>query len=177
MSAAAGAKWGEVKALCPAGEYGTEEWRAHFTGHPDVLMQVLGDLFRIYKGEERKRDGTANPQGGRRKSSIDGTLDELWSILTPQFATVPFAEAFKTLVGKRTLRAFALRAGMDHRDLSRKLRGKVPVNRYDLERMAKAGGVHPAFFMEWRAMVLQESIGKMLMEAPHLSIRALRAMS
>lgn len=174
---ASGARWGEARALNPAGEYGDDEWRQHFTDHPDVLMQVLGDVFRIYKGEEQKRNGTANPQGGRRKSHINGSLDELWAIVTPRFAVVPFPEAFKELQGKRTLRAFALKAGMDHRDLSRKLRGKVPITRYDLERMAKCLDVHPAYFAEWRTMMVTDALTHVLTSSPHLSIRALRALS
>lgn len=163
--------------LCPSGEYTSQDWRQHYADHPDDLMQVLGDIYRVYKSEERKRNGQGNPQGGRRKAQIDGSLEELWTILTPRFSALPFAEAYRELAGKRTLRAFSMKAGMPHQDLSKKLRGLVPLYREDLERIAKAGDVHPAYFMEWRLMVIQELIAHVVQTNPNLSITLLKGLS
>lgn len=164
--------------LCPAGEYTSEEWHRHYEEHPDVLLQVLGDVFRVYKSEERKRNGTANPQGGRRKSQIDGSLEELWQIISPRYADRPFREAAKDLIAGRSIRAFATKAGMTHVDLARKLRDdRYPPTRYDMERIAVAGGVHPAYFVEWRTSVLQELLARVFATSPHLSITVLKALT
>lgn len=164
--------------LCPAGEYTSEDWHRHYEEHPDVLLQVLGDVFRVYKSEERKRNGTANPQGGRRKSQIDGSLEELWQIISPRYADRPFREAAKDLIGTRSIRAFATKAGMTHVDLARKLRDdRYPPTRFDMERIANAGGVHPAYFVEWRTSVLQDLIARVFTASPHLSITLLKALT
>jgi hypothetical protein len=173
----AGARWDEARMLCPAGEYTSDEWREHYVDHPDVLMQMLGDIFRVYKAEERKKAGLGNPQGGRRKSQIDGSLDELFAIIMPKLSDQPFAQAYAALFPGRSLRAVCMKAGMPHQDLSRKLKGDQPVTRYDLERLAAAADVHPAYFVEWRTMVITELVSLVLARNPRLSLTVLKALS
>jgi hypothetical protein len=178
------ANWAKARTLCPPEEYGSQEWLAHYSENPEALTQMLGDLFRVYKSEEEKRNGTANPSGGRRKSYINGNMDELWAIITPRFSTKPFHEAFEDLKGPRTMRQFALRAGMDHRVIHRMLQHSAgtlkgrqrPATRYDLEVIAKAGGVHPAYFLEWRLMVVQDLVTQVFVQQPNLSISVLRSL-
>lgn len=175
--AGSSANWAAARELCPAGEYDSTDWHRHYIEHPDVLLQMLGDIYRVYKGEERKRNGTSNPQGGRRKSQIDGSIEDLLAIVTPRFSMDPFPVAFKELLGTRSLRAFALKAGMDFRDLSRKLRGGAKVTRYDYERIARAADVHPAFFVEWRSSVILDLLADVFAARPNLSITMLKALS
>lgn len=178
------ANWAKARTLCPPEEYGSREWVAHYAANPETLTQMLGDLYRVYKSEEDKRNGTANPAGGRRKSHINGNLEELWAIITPKFSCQPFHVAFEELKGQRSLRAFALKAGIDFRDLSRMvassagtLKGRQrPVTRHDLEAIARAGGVHPAYFLEWRLMVVQGLIAEAVAAQPNLSIALLRGL-
>lgn len=177
MSALTGARWDEAKMLIPAGEYTSEDWRNHYAEHPDSLMQMLGDVFRVYKSEERKKAGLGNPQGGRRKSQIDGSLDELWSILTPRFSMKPVQEAFDDLRGQRTFRAMALRIGMPAAQLHFKLSGKRPMTRHDLEQIATGLDVHPAYFREWRTMIVQELLEHVFTANPNLSIALLKGIS
>jgi hypothetical protein len=178
------ANWAKARTLCPPEEYGAQDWVEHYTANPDTLTQMLGDLYRVYKSEEDKRNGTANPSGGRRKSHINGNLDELWDIITPRFTTKPFHEAFEELKGERSLRAFSLKCGIDHRDLGRMvatsagtLNGRQrPVTRFDMEAIAKAAGVHPAFFLEWRCQIVQDLIAEVFAAQPNLSISLLRSL-
>ena len=179
------ANWSRASALCPPERYGSLEWLAHYEANPDILTKMLGDLYRVYKSEEAKRAGTANPSGGRRRAHINGNLDELWSIITPKFSVEPFHVAFEELKGKRSLRAFALKAGMDFRTLSRHVRASAgelkgrqcPLSRFDLEQIAKAGGVHPAYFTEWRLMMVQDLIAEVFANQPNMSITLLRNLS
>jgi len=178
------ADWARVRALCPPEQYGSEEWLAHYQANPETLTQMLGDLFRVYKSEEEKAKGNANPAGGRRKTYINGNMDELWAIITPKFSTKPFHEAFEDLRGTRSLRAFAVKSGIDHRLLSRMLADsagtlkgrRCPATRWDLETIAKAAGVHPAYFVEWRVMVVHDLITEVFTSQPNLSINVLRSL-
>lgn len=157
-------------------EYGSSDWAQHYVEHPDVLTQMLGDLYRVYKSEDDKKKGTANPAGGRRKSHINGNLDELWSIMTPRFAITTFPAAFIELRGKRGLRQFAIRSGIDHRQLSRCAKEPKYLNRHILEAIAKGGDVHPAYFMEWRLLVVQELLSEIFITQPNLSISLLKSL-
>jgi hypothetical protein len=51
-----------------------------------------------------------------------------------------------------------------------------PVTRYDLEAIAKAGNVHPAYFVEWRLLVVQDLIAEVFATQPNLSISLLRGL-
>lgn len=182
------ANWARARTLCPPQEYGSVDWAAYYQANPEILTQMLGDLYRVYKSEEEKRNGTANPTGGRRKSHINGNLDELWSIITPRFSIEPFHKSFAELKGDRSMRQFATKCGMDHRDLSRMVsssegtlrdgdgRRQRQATRYDLEVIAKAGGVHPAYFMEWRLLIVQNLISDVFAAQPNLSITMLRSL-
>ena len=178
------ANWAKARALCPPEQYGSAEWLDHYTSNPETLTQMLGDLYRVYKSEEEKANGKANPSGGRRKSYINGNMDELWAIITPRFATTPFHESVRDLIGTRSQRAFAAKAGLDFRLLSRMiadsagtLKGRrCPPSRWDLEALAKAGGVHPAYFVEWRVMVVQDLITEVFAAQPNLSINLLKSL-
>jgi hypothetical protein len=178
------ANWAKARTLCPPEEYGSQDWVEHYATNPDTLTQMLGDLYRVYKSEEEKRNGTANPSGGRRRSHINGNMDELWEIITPRFSMQPFHLAFEELKGKRSLRAFAMKCGIDFRELSRMVQSSAgtlkgrqrPVTRYDLEVIAKAGGVHPAYFVEWRLLVVQALIADVFAAQPNLSISLLRGL-
>lgn len=173
------ADWDSARSLCPPGEYGSTQWVSYYREHPDILTTMLGDLYRVFKSEESKRKGTSNPQGGRRRAHIDGNLDELWSIITPRFALVPFPAAVEQLRGARSFSQIAQRAGMDRRRLSGLIKGLATtvLGRDDLERVAKALDVHPAYFVEWRVAIFQELLVEVFTTCPHLSITAIKELS
>lgn len=175
------ANWGAARLIAPVENYNAERWREHFTDHQDTFLQVLGDIYRIYKSEEAKANGTANPQGGRRKTTINGNMSELWSLVTPTFSMDPFPEAFEAKRGQRSLRQVAMRSGVQASSLVRYL-GRDPKrreqpDRYDLERIAKALDVHPAYFREWRELTIAEHLAAVLAGRPNLSIALLKAIS
>jgi transcriptional regulator with XRE-family HTH domain len=97
-------------------------------------------------------------------------------MITPRFAMVPFPEAVRELMGTQSLRAFAAKVPMDHRELSRLMRGVSKLDCYVLERIAKAGDVTPAFFMEWRTLRICEVLSGLFAAQPNLSVQALKAM-
>lgn len=179
------ANWSRATTLCPPDRYGSTDWLAHYEANPDILTKMLGDMYRVYKSEESKRAGTANPAGGRRKAHINGNLDELWAIITPRFSSDPFHVAFMELKGERSLRAFALKCGIDFRMLSRLVRASAGtlhgrecvITRMELELIAKAGGVHPAYFVEYRQIIVQGLLAEMFTRQPNLSITMLRELS
>ncbi len=173
------ADWASARTLCPVEDYRSSQWREHYRANPDVLTTMLGDIYRVFKSEEAKRNGTSNPQGGRRKAHIDGNLEELWQIITPRFSVAPFACALEEVRAGRSYGQIAARAGMDRRRLSGLRAGKetTVLSRADLEAVAHAVDVHPAFFVEWRLMAIQDLLAEVFTTSPHLSIMALKGLS
>lgn len=168
------ADWGRARTLAPAEDYSGREWACFLAEHPDTFVQMLGDVYRIYKSEEKKRLGLADPRGGRRKSSIDGNIEELFRILEPTFSSDPFPVSFPIAKGKRSLRQVAMRAKVHPGLISHWLAGRRPIGRHDLEAVAKALDVHPAYFREWRSLVVHEAVDAVFESSPNLSITALK---
>ena len=56
------ADWARASALCPPERYGSQDWLDHYESNPDILTKMLGDMYRVYKSEEAKQAGTANPR-------------------------------------------------------------------------------------------------------------------
>lgn len=150
-----------------------QDWVEFFQANPDVFHRLLGEVYIITK----TRDAVGK-KSGRRSRYINGNLDELWSLLSPRYATVPFSAAVREIMGRESLRSFASRIPMHHHSLTRLMRGeRQVVNNGDpvssmrlLERIARAGGVHPAFFAEWRTLYVTHAIGAVLQENPNVSI-------
>lgn len=170
------AQWEQARTLYPSAEYGSGVWVDFFEAYPDVLTKLLGDVYRVYKAEQAKKVGAGNPAGGRRRSQVNGNLDELWAILTPRFSMEPFSIAARELIGAESLRAFAMRCGMDHRELSRLLRGVSRPTVFWLECIARAADVHPAYFVEWRVATLVGILSEAMAKQPALSITAIKSL-
>lgn len=139
-----------------------------FDRRPDVMHALLGDIYIVYRYDERKQRGEG--RDGRRTMPRDANLDELWDITTPRYSMQPFGLAVKELIGERSLRQFAAKVPMDHRELSRMMRGQSQVTAYYMERIASASKVSPAFFLEYRMAYVAEVMGAVFRQRPNLSI-------
>lgn len=168
------ANWDRAKSEYPSYKMDEDAWADFLTERPDVMANLLGDIYRATKAEERKQAGTY--KGGRRPRHIDGNLDDLHKMITPQYSMDPFPVAVKELIGARALRQFAALVPMDHRELSRMMRGGK-LHRYWLEQIAKAGQVSPAFFVEWRTMFVVEAMSAVFASQPNMSIRAVKILT
>lgn len=158
--------WGRAGSMFPVPDEG--RLLDFFHQRPDVMHAILGDLYVAYEYEERKGSGTK--ENGRRMASFDANLDKLWDITTPRYSMQPFEVAVKELIGERSLRAFAARVPMDHRELSRMMTGKSTPSMYYLEKIAVAGKVTPAFFLEYRINFVTVTVARVFARHPNLSI-------
>lgn len=162
-----GADWDNAQQF-PSIKQGEDEWVEFFDRRPDVMWQILGDIYRESKAEDLREQGKAPT--GRRPKAINGNLDELWKMITPQYSILPFAEAVKELIGERSLRAFAAKIPMHHHTLTRLMRGHLKLEGWRLEQIAAAGKVNPNFFREYRERQLLDGIQRYLSARPNVSI-------
>lgn len=163
-----GAAFENARSQFQSVKHGQEEWIAFFDRRPEVMLQILGDIYRETKAEEARESGKAPT--GRRPKSINGNLDELYRMVTPQYSVEPFDVAVKELIGTRSLRAFAAKVPMNHHTLTRMMRGDIRLEMWRLEQIADAGKVNPHFFREYREMQLLEVIGRYFQQRPNVSI-------
>lgn len=151
------------------------EWVAFFADNPDVQAAILGDIYREVKAQNERLAG--KPRIGRRPKVINGSLDELYGMITPRFAMEPFAASVRVLIDEaRGLRALARKASMPHPTLLRMIRGTVPLEMWRLEAIARAGGVAPSYFKEWREGHVLTTIADLLESQPHLSVKLSKAL-
>lgn len=170
------ADWDRAKELYPSVKNGVEEWMDFFDRRPDVLHSILGDIYVVTKYDDRKRE-TGKRLDGRRTMPKDANLDELWDMITPQVSMEPFPAAFKALQGDRSLRAMAIRVGMDHRELSRLLNGKQDLHIAVLEQIASKCRVSPAYFVEWRIKYSLAVLDQIMRKHPNLSVSLAKRLS
>lgn len=154
-----------------------EFWTELFRSRPDVLHLLLGDVYVISKAHAR------GAKGGRRPAKAgDGGMDDLWRLVTPKFSSKPFGDAVRDLMGKQSLRGFAMKVGMHHQSLARLMSGERPIEKmYDpagsmaiLEQVAAGAKVHPSYFMEWRRLYLIGLFEHALVAQPNASVALFR---
>lgn len=151
------------------------EWIELFDRAPHVIHALLGDMFRETVAERERENGKARI--GRRPKAIDGSLDELYEMISPRYSMEPFGEAVRELIDRESsLRAFAAKARIHHHTITRMIRGEMALDRFRLEAIAKAGHVRPAFFTEYREMVILEAVRAMLAARPNVGIRVHKQM-
>lgn len=164
-----GADWENATAQFPSVKQGVDEWVAFFDRRPDVMLQILGDIYRETKAEELRESGHAPT--GRRPKAINGNLDDLYRMITPQYSVEPFGVAMKELIGARSLRAFAAKVPMNHHTLTRLMRGDLKLEMWRMELIAAAAKVNPHFFREYREAQLLDAISRYLTARPNVSIQ------
>lgn len=167
-------------AMFPSTKMEPDSWVELFDRRPDIMHALLGDLYRFTKMNEAEVKKT-----GRRPRAINGNLDELHAMLTPQFSHKPFGDAMRDLMGSTSLRAFAARIPMHHHQLTRLMNGeRAIVKVHDpkgsmalLETIARAGKVHPAYFAEWRELYAWSVIQEVLVAKPNFSITLVKMLT
>ena len=168
------ANWDRAKERFPSTTKLTEsDWVDYFDEQPDVMHAILGDIFVITKAHE-----ATVKKSGRRPKHTNGSLDELWNMLTPRYSNEPFGEAVKELIGQQSLRGFAPKIPMHYWSLVRLMRGErkiinptdIPGSMQTLEMIARAGRVSPFYFYEYRTLYIFSMFDEVFTAKPNFTI-------
>lgn len=144
------------------------------------MHKILGDIFVITKAHE-----ATVKKSGRRPKHTNGSMDELWKMITPRYSTAPFGEAVKDLMGTQSIRGFSAKIPMHYWSLIRLMRGeRKVVNPNDiegsmrtLELIAKAGKVSPFFFYEYRTLYIFRMFEEVFAAKPNFTIGLVKQLS
>lgn len=155
-------------------EYTFEQmWVDRFAEDPDLMWLIIGDIVRFVSGDEVPRGERSSSR--RQVQDRDRNLDAVWRIIGPRYSMDPFPVAIRDLIGERSLRAFAGRAGFGSVEtLRRYMRGERPLSMESMEAMAKAGRVEPHFFVEYRSMWLARELMRAMLARPNESLKAVK---
>lgn len=168
------ADWDRAKEQYPSTTKLTEsDWVAYFDEQPDVMHAILGDIFVITKAHE-----ATVKKSGRRPKFTNGSLDELWDMLTPTYSTAPFGEAVTELIGEQSIRGFSAKIPMHYWSLIRLMRGERKIvqpqdiagSMQTLEMIAKAGKVSPFYFAEYRSLYIFAMFEEVFAAKPNFTI-------
>ncbi len=150
------------------------DWLARMQADPGVYAAILSDIFREARAEAQRLAGQARI--GRRPKVIEGSLSEVWEMITPQYSNEPFAKSVKALMGDMSVEEFCEITTISRKRLTEMCNGKG-VEMWRLEAIARAMDVSPAYFLEWRTSYVLTLIEELLTLQPGLSIRYARAFS
>ena len=142
-------------------------WERVLTEEPDALNRLLGDLWKAVQADR----GT---QGRVRRP----TLDEVFALVLPEYATEPFPEALRAKLGDRSVRWLAGRIHLHHSHLNRWITGQRDIvslsdpeaSMRQIEAIAAALNVGPAYFTEWRRLWVLLLVDDAFAHHPNLSI-------
>lgn len=157
-------------------KHADDEWVQFFDQRPDVLHAILGDIYVTVTYDERKRE-TGKRLDGRRVMPKDANLDALNEMITPRYSMDGFGLSVRELIGERSLRQFAGRVPMDHRELSRMMRGETRPSMYWMEQIATSCRITPHFFLEYRVAFITQKLGEVFAVRPNLSIGVVKKLT
>lgn len=165
------ANWEAAKERFPSHQKGTDHWEAFFDIQPGVMYSMLGDIAKVYMAT----DDTVRRVG--RRPGVEMSLEQLERIISPRYAIEPLSISLPALIAGRSRRAFALRVPCHHSTLQRFIDGSLVPTRSQLEALARAGRVGPAYFAEWRLLFAAEAMAAVYAKHPNMSIAAYKMLT
>lgn len=167
------ANFANASARYPSTQMKETDWIAVFDANPDVMWQILADIYNVIQAEQARSRGAG--ASGRRPRRPAASLEQLLAaVFPPRYTNDRFPVALADLIAGRSQRQFAARIPCNQSTLSRLLNGVVEPDLVMLERVAAAANVPPHYFIEWRAQYLGHLVTHALLQRPNMSITVLR---
>jgi len=166
-----GADWDNARVYFRAPDI--NDWMRRMRRDPDLFTQLLSDIYRETRAEQARRARKARI--GRRPKVIDGALNQLWDMVTPNYSNDRFPEAIGAVVGDLTPEQVAKRTGLSVNAYQHMLAGEG-LEMWRLEALARAFEFSPSYFLEWRQAYVLTVVQELLELQPGLATRYVRAL-
>lgn len=108
--------------------------------------------------------------GGVAKKFLIDKNEGLSSLYENKYSDLPFVEALDKLWGDRTVAEMSELTGITPNVIRRLKFGERPPMYEDMEKIAKAFGLDPGFFVEYRIAVVVSAIDRFLKSSPETCI-------
>lgn len=144
-------------------------WDAAFAADPDMMLELVADVVKIMQSQASDR------VTGRRPAAQAIGWDELWDTLFPtRFSVEPLPVALRQLVGDGGPTAFARKVPCDQSTITQLVKGSRTASPQMMESLARAGGVTPAYFREWRVWRVSGLVAEALAADPTASAAVIK---
>lgn len=138
------------------------DWYKVFREDPSLLGRLINDILKI--------DAAQPGKPGKRPAVVSGDgHNRLRQIMGEDFTSMPFTDAFKMLVGDRSIRAVAAKTGLDRNVIHRLLNGGSPTA-YQMEHIARGFKKEPGFFAEYRLSYIFAILSHKLESVPDSTV-------
>lgn len=135
----------------------------------ELLGRLLGDVMKAATAPKRR--------GSRSPLELEAGEAQLREIWGDNFTILPFNEAFRQMAGARTLAQLAVKTGIGRATVHRLLTGKLEPTGSEMEAIARAFGLRPIYFREYRAGMVLAVIAQHLTDAPEASVKLVRQLT
>lgn len=119
------------------------DWVEVFRQDPSIMGRIINDILRLDAAEP----GKPGKRPGLARGDVEQRLEKLFG---SRFSDRPFPKAFKSLIGDRSIRHVASKTGLNRNTVHRLLKGEQIPDEYEMEEIAKAFDINPAYFAEYR---------------------------
>lgn len=144
-------------------------WEKAFGNNIELLARILQDILKV----DVAPTGRPGPRPNLDRTRAEPDLERLLGKdpAAHPYTSLPFAEAFRLLVGDRSLRSLANKLAVSKSNLQRWLSGAATPNTDQMERIAAVFDKQPSYFAEYRAVTIAATVGDQLAGDPDFSIR------
>lgn len=142
-------------------------WKKALDNDPDILGRMLRDILKLDQLVPG-RPGTRSLDQTRAEPTLDRMMGR--DPTERPYSLLPFNEAFRLLLGKRSMRSAQAKFGLSKSKIHRFLNGTADPTAVEMETIASALGKAPSFFLEYRVRSITSSIHQSLQDLPEESI-------
>jgi DNA-binding phage protein len=139
------------------------DWYEVFRQDPTILGNILNDVIKLSQERSGKPGKRPSPDEKEAVSKFRRIQDDDYSNET-------FAQSFKALAANSSVRAVAVKVGVDKSLVHRLLNGQAIPSMDVIEKVAKAYGKHPSYFVEYRVAYIMAIMSHSLSYAPESSV-------
>lgn len=139
------------------------EYKKAFDEDLDLFARVLRDILKI----DQASPGRPGPRPSLDQNQATRRMRQF---LGQDYSILPFPEAFKILAGDRSIRQLVVKTGLSRNSIHRLLRGVLDPDAYVMEEVARAFNKSPAYFLEYRQMVITRALLQRMEYSPESTI-------
>jgi hypothetical protein len=150
-------------------------WEKAFGNNIELLARILQDILKVNIAPT----GRPGPRPNLDRETAEPDLERLLGKdpSSHPYTTLPFATAFRMLIGERSLRSLANKLDVSKSHLQRWLAGSVRPTPEQMERIAAVFDKQPSYFAEYRASKITNIVGDQLAGDPDFTIRVYERIS
>jgi hypothetical protein len=150
-------------------------WDKAFANDVELLGRLLRDILKV----DMAVPGRPGPRPGLDRVRAQPLLDEVLGRdpTDHPYALLEFPQAFRLLIGNRSIRHAQTKLGMSKSRIHRLLRGIDEPSQAEMEHIATVFGKQPSYFLEYRVIRITRAIYSHLAEEPDVSIRVYERIS